>query len=81
MRRLAKPMMSVPLAAALFTGVIGSAMSAPPSDWTTIPTTTVKLFYPGQSSYQWLRSSGHKCADKEEIEPRQSFLDNAGSSN
>jgi hypothetical protein len=34
----------------------------PPTDWSAIPTTTVKLFYPGQSSYDWLRSSDHKRA-------------------
>ena len=38
--------------------------AAPPSDWSQIPTKTVKLFYPGRSSYQWLRSKGHKRADK-----------------
>ena len=41
----------------------GAAWAAPPSDWSAIPTTTVKLFFPGQSSFQWLRSSGHKRAD------------------
>ena len=44
------------------------AWSAPPSDWPAIQTTTVKLFYPGQSSYQWLRGPGHKRADKKVIE-------------
>jgi hypothetical protein len=44
------------------------AWSAPPADWSEIPTTTVKLFFPGQSSYQWLRSAGHKRADKKVIE-------------
>ena len=29
-------------------------------DWSTIAATTVNLFYPGQSSYEWLRSPGHK---------------------
>ncbi|MEE8350845.1 MAG: hypothetical protein V3R37_01430, partial [Rhodospirillales bacterium] len=42
----------------------GTAMAAPPSDWSAVPTKTVKLFYPGQSSYQWLRSKAHKRADK-----------------
>ncbi|MBI2978134.1 MAG: hypothetical protein HYY38_04770, partial [Rhodospirillales bacterium] len=40
------------------------ALSAPPSDWSQVPAKTVKLFYPGQSSYQWLRSPEHKRADK-----------------
>lgn len=43
------------------------AWSAPPSDLSSIPTTPVKLFYPGQSSYQWLRGPGHKRADKKVI--------------
>jgi len=40
------------------------ALSAPPSDWSQVPAKTVKLFYPGQSSYQWLRSPAHKRADR-----------------
>ncbi|HEX9569267.1 MAG TPA: ethylbenzene dehydrogenase-related protein, partial [Rhodospirillales bacterium] len=40
------------------------ALSAPPSDWSQVPAKTVKLFYPGQSTYQWLRSPAHKRADK-----------------
>ena len=28
-------------------------------DWSKIPTTNLTLFYPGQSSYEWLRSSAH----------------------
>ena len=39
-------------------------LAAPPADWSQIPTKTVKLFYPGQSSYQWLRSPAHKRAHK-----------------
>ncbi len=39
-------------------------MAAPPNDWSGVPAKTVKLFYPGQSSYQWLRSSEHKRADR-----------------
>ncbi len=37
-----------------------SALAAPPADWSNVPVHTVKLFYPGQSSYQWLRGPGHK---------------------
>lgn len=40
------------------------AMAAPPSDWSAVPAKTVKLFYPGQSAYDWLLSSEHKRADK-----------------
>jgi hypothetical protein len=37
----------------------GAAMAADPAtiDWAKTPATTVTLFYPGQSSYEWLRSS------------------------
>ncbi|MFQ5995464.1 MAG: ethylbenzene dehydrogenase-related protein [Acidiferrobacterales bacterium] len=40
-----------------------SATATPPSDWSQIPTKTVKLFYPGKSSYQWLRSPEHRLGD------------------
>ena len=33
--------------------------------WDKVPATKVTLFYPGQSSYQWLRSDAHKGAAKE----------------
>jgi len=36
-----------------------------PSDWSKLPSKTVTLFYPGQSSYQWLRSPKHKRANKQ----------------
>ena len=37
------------------------AMAADPAtiDWTKIPPTSVMLFFPGQSSYEWLRSNDH----------------------
>jgi hypothetical protein len=31
-------------------------------DWAGVPTTNVTVFYPGQSTYQWLRSPEHKGA-------------------
>ncbi len=34
-------------------------------DWNKIPATKVTLFYPGQSSYEWLRSEAHAGAAKE----------------
>lgn len=45
----------------------GSALAADPAtiDWDKIPATKVALLYPGQSSYEWLRSEGHKGAFKE----------------
>ena len=46
---------------ALFSGM---AAAADPStvDWSRVPSTSLTLFYPGQSSYQWLRSPQHKGA-------------------
>lgn len=37
------------------------AMAADPAtiDWTKVPVTTLTLFYPGRSSFEWLRSAGH----------------------
>lgn len=34
-------------------------------NWGNVPTTKLALFYPGQSSYEWLRSDAHKGAAKE----------------
>jgi hypothetical protein len=34
-------------------------------DWSSIPDANPRLFYPGQSSYQWLRSDEHKKASNE----------------
>jgi ethylbenzene dehydrogenase len=31
-------------------------------DWSAVPVTEVTLFYPGQSSYEWLRSDAHQGA-------------------
>ena len=57
------------LLAALVILAAGPALAADPAtiDWPNIPTNTVKLFFPGQSTYQWLRSSEHKRAQKETI--------------
>jgi hypothetical protein len=37
------------------------ALAADPAniDWSKVPAANVMLFYPGQSSYEWLRTSGH----------------------
>ncbi len=47
--------------------IAGPALAADPAaiDWSKIPTVKVPLFYPGQSSYEWLRGDGHKGAAKE----------------
>lgn len=46
---------------------MGSALAADPAriDWSKVPATDVPLLYPGQSSYQWLRSEAHKGAWEE----------------
>lgn len=51
----------------LFASVTSTAAAAVPADWSKIPTKTIKLFYPGQSTYQWLRSPAHKRANKKVI--------------
>lgn len=45
----------------------GPALAADPAkiDWSKIPAVNVPVFYPGQSSYEWLRSDAHKGAAKE----------------
>jgi hypothetical protein len=40
-----------------------SVTGAPPSDWSQIPVKTIKLFYPGVSSYQWLLSPEHRIGN------------------
>ena len=46
---------------------VGAAVAADPAkiDWNKIAAKKVDLFYPGQSSYEWLRSDAHKGANKE----------------
>jgi len=64
-----KPIVLVPFAAALVAvGLSGTAGAAQPSDWSAIPTKTLSLFFPGQSSYQWLRSPEHKRAFKKTMQ-------------
>jgi len=50
-----------PIAAML---LAGAAQAADPAtiDWSSVPATKLTLFYPGQSTFQWLRSSGHQGA-------------------
>ncbi|NMG30260.1 ethylbenzene dehydrogenase-related protein [Aromatoleum evansii] len=46
---------------------MGAAQAADPAkiNWGKIPTVTVPLFFPGQSSYEWLRTEAHEGAVKE----------------
>ena len=56
------------LAALGIIGVLGSASAAAADpakiNWSKIPTTHVPLFYPGQSSLEWLISDAHEGAGK-----------------
>ncbi len=46
-------------AIALAVGFGTVAKAAPPADWSSIPSQTITLFYPGLSTYMWLRSPDH----------------------
>jgi hypothetical protein len=46
------------------------AADAAAIDWSKIPASTVALFYPGQSTYEWLRGSGHPKGLKQVEEGR-----------
>lgn len=64
MRRFLTPAIGIGAGALVaLTGPL-TAQAGPPADWSAIETKTVSLFYPGQSSYQWLRSKEHKRADR-----------------
>lgn len=67
-RSIMKPVATASIAAALFAGTSLAAYGAAPADWSKVPVTTIKLFYPGQSSYEWLLSKDHKRADKKVAE-------------
>jgi hypothetical protein len=53
-----------PWALALAALPCAGALAADPAslDWSSVPTTRLTLFYPGQSTYQWLRSPAHPGA-------------------
>ena len=61
-----KKILFTQIAALSIIGAFGSvsAMAAEPAkiNWTKIPAVNVGLFYPGQSSYEWLTSSAHEGA-------------------
>jgi hypothetical protein len=56
----------VPAVFGLASLVAGSALAADPAriDWAKIPASKIALFYPGQSTYEWLRSKSHGGANK-----------------
>src|SRR5512145_1135387 len=55
---------------ALPLGIFAAAMAGGPAwaadpatiDWNQVPSRSLTLFYPGQSTFQWLRSPAHKGA-------------------
>jgi hypothetical protein len=57
----------------LLAGVVGficlfggnNVLAADDIDWSGVKAKTFTLFYPGQASYQWVRSSKHRRANKE----------------
>jgi len=53
-----------PTALALAALFAGSALAADPAtvNWSEVPVKSLTLFYPGQSTYQWVRSPQHKGA-------------------
>ena len=53
-------------AAAIFLLPASGALAADAAavDWSKIPASTIALFYPGQSTYEWLRSAGHQKGQK-----------------
>jgi hypothetical protein len=50
------------LAISLLTAAPAYAVDPADVDWAKVPTNNLVLFYPGQSTYQWLRSKDHKRA-------------------
>jgi hypothetical protein len=64
MKLLMKPALTIGAGALLALYGTTAALAGPPADWSAVPTKTVTLFYPGESTYDWLRSSAHKRAYK-----------------
>jgi hypothetical protein len=58
-----KPLKLAPIAFCV-SAFFSSVQAADPAkiDWSKVPVTAVSLFYPGQSSYEWLRSDKHPGA-------------------
>jgi hypothetical protein len=53
-----------------------AAIAAEPAtiDWTKIPATTVTLFYPGQSSYEWVRNDHNKGRGAKAVQDGQACV-------
>ena len=63
--QLKKITLTVLSAFAFINAGTASAADAAKINWSKIPVNKVALFYPGQASYEWLRSDAHKGAAKE----------------
>lgn len=46
-------------------GVLSAPLMASPPNWPAVPTSNIKLFYPGQSTYGWLTSPEHKKGNRQ----------------
>ena len=46
-------------------GCVSMATGPQAIDWSKVPVAKMNLLYPGQSSYEWLRSDAHKGAARE----------------
>ena len=59
-----RPFRFAPLGICVAALLAGSVLAVDPAtlDWKSVPIKTLTLFYPGQSSYQWLRSPDHPGA-------------------
>jgi hypothetical protein len=51
--------------AATLAATTATAADVESIDWSKVPVKKPRLFYPGQSSYEWLRTDDHKKASKE----------------
>ena len=68
MKRRSKRLLAASATLGLVVGFFMPASSAPPADWSNIPTRSVMLFYPGEGGYEWTRSPDHKRAYKKVVE-------------
>jgi cytochrome c553 len=61
---------------AAMTLAAGSAFAADPAtiDWSKVAATSVTLFYPGQSSYEWLRNDHKKGKGAKAVENGQACV-------
>jgi hypothetical protein len=56
----------LPAVYGIATLLAGPALAAEPAhiDWAKVPAANITLFYPGQTTYEWLRTKGHGGASK-----------------